>query len=281
MDAHNANPIGGVRVGKFNLPIDPSRPQERRVEDIDPIGCHDHLDVLRRFESIELVEKFQHGPLHFRITPGPSTIPPAGTDGVDLVHKNDGGSRLSRHDEQFSYHPATLSDILLHQFRAAHSDEGAIGMVRHGACQQRFPRPGWAVQEHTLGLRHPQRIEQLGVLNRQFNHLLNLHHLLLQPPDHIVRAIRHRFHFHQTHQRIHFRRQDFVERVAIVPEGYSRVRFQEIDIDPLIEIDHVFAFGVDLHQHFFETHLFHDFSDVRARFLEMVEFFAEHSDTGV
>ena len=39
-------------------------------------------------------------------TPG---LDPSGSDGVDLVHEDDGGRVLPRHHEQLPHHPAALT----------------------------------------------------------------------------------------------------------------------------------------------------------------------------
>jgi hypothetical protein len=47
--------------------------------------------------------------------------------------------RSPGHQEQLAHHPAPLADVFLHQLAPAHADEGAIGVVGHGASQQRLP----------------------------------------------------------------------------------------------------------------------------------------------
>lgn len=54
------------------------------------------------------------------------------------------------HDEELADHAGALADVLLHQLRAGHADEGAVGVVRHCARQQRLPRARRPVQQHTL-----------------------------------------------------------------------------------------------------------------------------------
>ena len=34
-----------------------------------PVRRHDHLDVLRRLEPVQLIQQLQHRPLHLRISP--------------------------------------------------------------------------------------------------------------------------------------------------------------------------------------------------------------------
>jgi hypothetical protein len=78
------------------------------------------------------------------------------------------------HDEELADHAAAFADVLLHQLGARDADEGAVRVVRHGARKQRLARAWRAVQQHALGLRDAQRVEQLRVLDRQLHHLLDL-----------------------------------------------------------------------------------------------------------
>jgi len=55
-----------------------------------------------------------------------------------------------RHDEQLADHARALANVLLHQLAARHADEGAVGVVRDRARQQRLARPGRPVQQHAL-----------------------------------------------------------------------------------------------------------------------------------
>lgn len=49
-----------------------------------------HLDPVVRSETVELVQQFEHGPLHFTVT-RLVTVEPLGPDRVELVDKDDGG----------------------------------------------------------------------------------------------------------------------------------------------------------------------------------------------
>jgi hypothetical protein len=168
-----------------------------------PVRRHDHLDVLRRLEPVQLVQQLQHRPLHLRVAPARPALPPRTPDRVDLVHENNARRVLPRHHKQLPHHPTPLPNILLHQLRPRHPYELAVRVMRHRPRQQRLPRPRRSVQQHALGLRDPERLEQLRVLHRQLDHLLDLLDLLVQPPHHLIRAVRHLLHHHQRHQRVH------------------------------------------------------------------------------
>ena len=49
-----------------------------------------HLDPVVRSETVELVQQFEHSPLHFTVT-RLVTVKPLGPDRVELVDKDDGG----------------------------------------------------------------------------------------------------------------------------------------------------------------------------------------------
>mmetsp|Transcript_16567 Transcript_16567/g.32950 ORF Transcript_16567/g.32950 Transcript_16567/m.32950 type:complete len:242 (+) Transcript_16567:190-915(+) len=193
---HDGHPVLRVRVRKLDFAIDPSGPQKRRIEDVDPISGHDHLDILRGLEPVELVQQLEHGALHLAVAPGSSSVPPAGSNGIDFVHEDDGGCCFPRHYEKFADHPRSLPDVFLYELRPADADEGAVGMVGHGARQKRLTGSRRSVQQYPLGLGHAEALEQLRVLNGELDDFLDLHDLFLQPSDHIVRRVGNRLHLH-------------------------------------------------------------------------------------
>mmetsp|Transcript_30952 Transcript_30952/g.56106 ORF Transcript_30952/g.56106 Transcript_30952/m.56106 type:complete len:205 (+) Transcript_30952:288-902(+) len=159
VNLHDGHTILGIGIREFNLTINTPRTEQRRVQNINTIRGHDHFNVLGRFKPIQLIQQFQHGTLHLGIASTSSASTPALTNGIDLIHEDDTGRRLSCHDEQFADHTGPLPDVLLHQLCTAHADEGTIGVMRNGTCQKRLTRPGWAVEEHPLGLSDTQRFE--------------------------------------------------------------------------------------------------------------------------
>ncbi len=44
----------------------------------------------------------------------------------------------ARHDEELAHHARALADVLLHELGARDADEGAVGVVRHRAREQRL-----------------------------------------------------------------------------------------------------------------------------------------------
>mmetsp|Transcript_19304 Transcript_19304/g.42066 ORF Transcript_19304/g.42066 Transcript_19304/m.42066 type:complete len:233 (+) Transcript_19304:116-814(+) len=151
VDLENVQPSVFVWIGKFDLAVDPAGPEQRLVQDIDAIGGHNHLDVVCRLEAIELVKQFKHRPLNLGVTTLLS-VHTARSDGVDLVHEDDGGCMLAGHHEELAHHAASLANVLLDQFTARYSDEAALSVVRHCSGQQRLAGSRWSVEQNTLWL---------------------------------------------------------------------------------------------------------------------------------
>jgi len=80
-----------------------------------------------------------------------------------------------------------------------------------------------AVATTHLGLFDAQRLEELGVLDGQLDHFLDLLDLLVQAADHLVGGVGHLLHHHQGHQRVHLVGQDLVQRVAVVAQRHAAV----------------------------------------------------------
>ena len=59
-----------VRQRKLDLPVNSPGPDECRVQTVDPVGCHDDLDVAAGVEPVQLIEELQHGALNFALAAG-------------------------------------------------------------------------------------------------------------------------------------------------------------------------------------------------------------------
>ena len=221
-----------VGIGQLDLAIDASGSQQRGVQNVDPIRRHDDFDPVRRLEPVQLVQQLHHRALHLVLSaPAFSSRAP---DAVDLVHEDQTRLvlasddppflRLPRAHEQFAHHSRALADVLLHQLRPAQADERAVRVVRHGAREQRFPRARRAVEQNALRLLHAQRLEELGVLEGQLDHLFDLRDLLVQTAAHVVGAVRDLLHLHETDDRVHFGGHDLGDFLGVGVQRHAGVR---------------------------------------------------------
>ncbi len=109
---------------------------------------------------------------------------------------------LPRHDEQLAHHAAALANVLLHQLGTGHADELAVGVVGHGAGQERLPCARRAIEQYTLGLRNTERLEQLGVFESELDDLLDFLDLLVQATNHVVGAVGYLLDHHEGDERV-------------------------------------------------------------------------------
>ncbi len=144
---------------------------------------------------------------------------------------------LSGHDEQLSHHPATLTNVLLHQFATADPDELAIRMMRYCSSQEGLACSWRTVQEDTLRLCDTQRLEQFRMLHRELDDFLDLFNLLVETTDHLVRAVRDFLDHHERNQRVYFIRENFVNGVRVGAESNTEGSFELVDVDFRVKVD--------------------------------------------
>ena len=98
MNPQDIRPRLHRRGRELDFTINAARPQQGRVEDVEPVGRHDDFDVLRGLEAVELVQQLEHRALDFAVAAtGPFHA--RGADAVDLVHEDDARRVLPRHHE--------------------------------------------------------------------------------------------------------------------------------------------------------------------------------------
>ena len=83
-----------IRVLEQNLPVNTTRSDQGRIKGIDLVGGHDDLDVTTIIETVQLVEKLQHGSLDFSLTTR-CRIVTLRTNGIDFVNKDNRGCVLA------------------------------------------------------------------------------------------------------------------------------------------------------------------------------------------
>lgn len=94
---------------------------------------------------------------------------------------------LTGHHEQLTDHTGALTDVLLDEFSGTDSDELAVGVMSDRPRKKRLSCTRWPVKKYTLWLSNSQCVENFWMLNWQFDDLLNLFDLLVEPSNHVVR----------------------------------------------------------------------------------------------
>mmetsp|Transcript_56794 Transcript_56794/g.164778 ORF Transcript_56794/g.164778 Transcript_56794/m.164778 type:complete len:390 (+) Transcript_56794:14-1183(+) len=280
VDLQNFQPRVLVRVRELDLPVDATRSEKRLIEDVDAVSGHDHLDVRRGFEAVQLIQQLKHRPLHLGVA-ALLSFHTRGADGIDLVHEDDGRRVLSSHDEKLANHSAALADVFLHELTAGDADEAALRVVGDRPRKQRLAGARWAVQQHPLRLRDAQSLEDLGMFDRQLDDLLDLLDLLVDSAHHLVGAVGRFLDTHELHEGIDLAWEDLVQDVAVAAEGDPGVRLAILDGDVLVLVDDILALLPDLDQDLLLAHGLDHLAAVRRWLQEHVQLLAEEAHPGV
>jgi hypothetical protein len=90
---------GEVGWGHEQLPVEASRPQQRGVEVLDPVGGAHHDDLLGALEAVELDEQLVESLILLAVETVPGALR---TDGIELVDEDDRGRVLPRFVEELA-----------------------------------------------------------------------------------------------------------------------------------------------------------------------------------
>ena len=156
-----------------DLPVEPARAQQRRVEDVGPVGGGDQDDAALGVEAVHLDQQLVEGLLALVVAAAHAgaAVP---ADGVDLVDEDDRrGVRLGLL-EQVTDPAGADTDEHLDEVRAGDRVERHPGLAGDRAGQQRLAGAGRAEQQHALRDLGAERL----VLRRVLQEVLDLVQLL-------------------------------------------------------------------------------------------------------
>ena len=150
-DVHLEDGAPAAEVGPIHqhLAVEAARAQQRRVEDLRPVGRgqQDHADA--RVEAVELGQQLVQRLLLLVHAAGDHARAGA-TEGVELVDEDDRGRRLARLLEQVAHPRRADADEHLDELRAGDREERHAGLAGHGAGQQRLAGSRRADQQDAL-----------------------------------------------------------------------------------------------------------------------------------
>ena len=146
-----------VEVGQRHddLAVEAARAQQRRVEDVGPVGRRHDDDALGDVETVHLRQHLVQRLLTL-VVPAAEAGAALAPDGVDLVDEDDGGRLLAGGLEQVTDPARADADEHLHEVRSAHREEGDSGLAGDGTRQQRL-----------AGARRTRRAARLSALGRR------------------------------------------------------------------------------------------------------------------
>jgi hypothetical protein len=139
-----------VRAVDRDLAVEAAGAQQRRVEDVGPVGRGDEDHAALDVEAVHLDEQLVQRLLALVVTAAEAGAAMA-ADRVDLVDEDDAGRVLLGLLEQVADSGGTDTDEHLDEVGTGDREERHPGLARDGARQQGLAGAGRAVQEYALG----------------------------------------------------------------------------------------------------------------------------------
>ena len=152
-----------VRRRDVDQPLQPARPQQRRVDQLRPVGRPDHDHLAQRLGPVQLGEQRRDHPVGH---PGVGRLAAPRGQRVDLVQEHQGRGGVRGPPEQLAHRPLGLPDVLVQQLRALHREHVELPGAGQRAQQEGLAAAGRAVDQHPARRRHPEPGERVGVLQR-------------------------------------------------------------------------------------------------------------------
>ena len=177
------DPLAALAVGPVDhdLAVEAPGPQQRRVEDVGPVGGGDEDDVVLHLEAVHLDEELVQGLLALVVAAAHAGAAVA-ADGVDLVHEDDAGGVLLGLLEEVADAAGADPDEHLDEVGAGDREERHAGLTGDRPREQRLAGAGRPVEQHALRDAGAERLEALGVLEELLD-LVQLLNGLVDPGD--------------------------------------------------------------------------------------------------
>ena len=156
-----------------DLPVEAAGPQQRRVEDVGPVGGRDQDDALAVAEAVHLDQQLVERLLALVVAAAQAGAALA-ADGVDLVDEDDARAVLLGLLEQVAHPRGADTDEHLDEVGTGDREERHAGLTGDGARQQGLAGAGRAVEQHALGDLGAQRL----IAGRVLQEVLDLVELL-------------------------------------------------------------------------------------------------------
>src|SRR5881409_3437057 len=172
-----------VRDANLDLAVEAPGPAQRGVDRLVPVRRANHDDLAATREAVHQGEKLRDD-APFDLA---GHLFPLRSNRVEFIDEQDARSVLLGLLELLAEALLALSVVLRHDLRALDRIEICAGFVGHRFCDERLAGAGRPVQEDPFRRIDPEALEQLRVLQREFDHLADLHQLLLESTDVLVR----------------------------------------------------------------------------------------------
>ena len=150
MDFQDGLAAVDIRPVHQDLPVETSRAEQGRVQDLRAVGGGHDDDPFVGFESVHLHQELIEG-LFPLIVSAHDVDPPGLAQGIQFIDENDAGGAGRRLGEKVADPGRPDPDEHLHKLGAADAEEGNLRLSGHGLGQQGFARSRRADQEDPFG----------------------------------------------------------------------------------------------------------------------------------
>ena len=137
-------------------PIKPTRPQQRRIEDVRPVGRREHDHAGAGVKAVHLGQDLVERLLTLVVPAHHRSAAARPADRVELVDKDDRRGGLLGLLEQVTHAAGAHADHHLDELRRRHREERHPRLAGNGPSEQRLARAWKAGQQHPLRDRRAQ-----------------------------------------------------------------------------------------------------------------------------
>jgi hypothetical protein len=152
-----------VGQGHVDLAVEAARAQQRRVQDVGPVGGRHHDDAEVGLEAVHLDQHLVQRLLALVVAAAQAGTTVA-ADGVDFVDEDDAGRALLGLLEHVAHARRAHADEHFDEVGAADAEERHLGLAGDGLGQQRLAGARGADQQHAARDAAAQLLELLRVL---------------------------------------------------------------------------------------------------------------------
>ena len=150
MDFQNFLPPLHIRPSHVDLPVEAAGAQQRRVQNVRPVGCRQNDDALRTGEAIHFHQQLVQCLFLFVVTAA-QTGAALAADGVDLVDEHDGRGDFSGLFKQVPDTSCADTHVHFHEIRAGNGQKLHARLSRDSPGKQGLACAGRPHQQKAVG----------------------------------------------------------------------------------------------------------------------------------
>ena len=181
MDLEDLLPALHVGTSHRDFAVEAARPQDRGVEDVDPVGRRHDDDPFIDTKAVHFHEQLVEG-LFALVVGASQACTSASCDSVDLIYEYDAGRILFCFFKHVADAGRADTDKHLHKIGARNAEKGHLCLSCNSSCQKSFTCSGSALEKDTLGDTRAD-FSVLGGTAEEIDDLLQIRFFLVEAGD--------------------------------------------------------------------------------------------------